>query len=123
MLTLLVLKLPKSINHEKDLALSKKLIKLDPLGATFIVGAVCCLLLALQWGGIILPWNSLTVVSLFVGFGLLTVTFVITQYTSGENVIAPFSKTVCPDRSFVLVLPRDIIVSRKWRMYKNYRRS
>ena len=71
------------------MSLRAKLDYLDPFGIAFIFGAVCCLLLALQWGGIQYAWNSSRVVGLLVGFVLLFAIFCAIQYKLGERATIP----------------------------------
>ena len=61
------------------------------MGTATLIGAICCLLLALQWGGTTYPWNSPKVIGLLVGFGLLVMAFVILQYFLGEGASIPLS--------------------------------
>lgn len=63
---------------------------MDPLGTALIMGATISFLLALQYGGIEHPWNSSTVIGLFVGFGLMTAAFVVLEIYQGErSMITP----------------------------------
>ncbi|KAF2682030.1 MFS general substrate transporter [Lentithecium fluviatile CBS 122367] len=68
----------------------KRIMKLDPIGATLIIPGICCLLLALQWGGQALPWKSSRVIGLCVGSGLLFAAFMIVQWKLGEDAILLF---------------------------------
>ncbi|KAF3067454.1 putative HC-toxin efflux carrier TOXA [Daldinia childiae] len=60
----------------------KKCQQLDIPGTACMVGALICLLLALQWGGSTYPWNDRRIIALFVVFGVLTIVFVAIQTTS-----------------------------------------
>ena len=64
---------------------------LDVLGTVLFLGAICCLVLALQWGGETLPWSSPTVIGLFVGFGLLLPVFGLVQWKRGDDAIIPLN--------------------------------
>jgi hypothetical protein len=44
-------------------------------GAILLLGAISCLNLALQWGGIVHPWSDPKVFGCLIGFGFLTITF------------------------------------------------
>ncbi|KAI1815752.1 major facilitator superfamily domain-containing protein [Poronia punctata] len=82
--------------HSKDSSLQdltpwRKLEHLDPLGSLLIIGAVVSLLLALQWGGQSLPWNSATVIGLLVGFVLITALFFVMQWRQGANATLPLA--------------------------------
>src|ERR1700733_5225314 len=61
----------------------EKMLQLDPTGIALILGAVVCYVLALQWGGVTLPWSSSKVIGLFVGFGLLLVAFGFNEWWLG----------------------------------------
>jgi hypothetical protein len=50
---------------------------------------VVCLLLALQWGRNQYPWNNSRIIGLFIGFGLFTILFVISQAIRGERATLP----------------------------------
>lgn len=76
-------------NKNRRLSLRQKLDHLDPLGCLFFVGAVCCLLLALQWGGQSKPWKSSPVIGLLVGSFLLICVFAVIQWKRGEKATIP----------------------------------
>ena len=59
------------------------------MGTVLFLGAMCCLIFALQQGGQKMPWNSSTIVGLFVGFGILLLAFSFVQWTRGENALIP----------------------------------
>jgi MFS family permease len=40
-----------------DMSLKEKIKEIDIYGAMFLIGAIVCLLLALQWGGTTYPWK------------------------------------------------------------------
>jgi hypothetical protein len=62
---------------------------MDPIGFSFFVPGVVCLLLALQWGGGKYDWGNARIIVLFVLFGLLIVGFVIVQIWLGEAATVP----------------------------------
>ncbi|KAH8651556.1 efflux pump antibiotic resistance protein [Tricladium varicosporioides] len=76
------------LGYQKETLLSR-LKKLDPIGATLLISSICCLFLALQWGGQSLPWNSAKVIGLLVGFGVLLVLFCAAQWYLGEDATMP----------------------------------
>jgi len=49
------------------------------------MGAVVCLLLALQWGGTTYAWRDSKIIGLFIGFGLILIPFVYIQVKRGED--------------------------------------
>lgn len=59
------------------------------MGTVLFLGAMCCMIFALQLGGQTVPWNSSVIVGLFVGFGILLVAFSFVQWTRGENALIP----------------------------------
>ena len=67
----------------------EKRAHLDPLGAVILIAAVCCLLLALQWGGTEYTWGKAIIVCLFVLFGLLLMVFCYLQWMLGEKGTIP----------------------------------
>lgn len=62
---------------------------MDPIGCAVFIGAMCCLLLALQWGGQSRPWNSSTIIGLLVGTFLLLVLFGYLQWKLGDKALIP----------------------------------
>lgn len=81
------LKLKNDNRPSRSLPLKNKLDRMDPLGCIVFIGAICCLALALQWGGQKLPWKSATVIGLMVGFVLIMVCFVFWQYYRQERAL------------------------------------
>ena len=73
----------------RNLPIGEKLKKLDPLGATLLLGSMCCLFLALQWGGSQYLWNSSIIIGLLVGFASLFILFGISQWWLGEQATIP----------------------------------
>ncbi len=84
-----LLKLEGTDNTDRRLALKEKLQRLDPFGACLLIASVCCLVLALQWGGSTLPWGSARIVGLLIGFGLLGIAFFIFEWRIGERAMVP----------------------------------
>ncbi|KAF2194761.1 MFS general substrate transporter [Zopfia rhizophila CBS 207.26] len=85
----LFLRIKNEDNEYRSLSLKKKVASMDPLGCLFFISTVCCLLLALQWGGQTKPWNSTTIIGLLVGAGVLTIVFVFTQWKLQELALIP----------------------------------
>ena len=54
----------------------EKILQLDLIGSALMIGLLTCYILALQYAGQTHPWNSSTVIGLFVGFVLLFVVFI-----------------------------------------------
>lgn len=65
----------------------EKLLQMDLIGTGLILAAVICLLLALEWGGVTKPWNSSDVIGTLIGFGLITVLFVLVEWWQGSRAL------------------------------------
>lgn len=78
-----------SRERSATLTTTEMLLKLDPLGCLFIMSATVCILLAFQWGGQSMPWNSPTVIGLLVAFPLILCLFALAQWRQGEDSIFP----------------------------------
>ncbi|KAL4794976.1 major facilitator superfamily domain-containing protein [Aspergillus venezuelensis] len=63
--------------------------QLDFIGATLLIPCIICLLLALQWGGNMYPWSNSRIIGLFVGFGLLTILTLVSQWKLGDRATLP----------------------------------
>ncbi|KAI4139613.1 MAG: hypothetical protein LQ341_004154 [Variospora aurantia] len=74
----------------RSLPLSIKFKRLDLPGVVLIIAAVSCLFLALEEGSAQVPWSSPKPIGLFVGFGLLLITFGVWQWKAGDNATIPF---------------------------------
>lgn len=74
--------------HSK-LTLKQKIGNIDLIGAFFLISAIVCLLLALQWGGSVYPWTDSKVWGCLLGFGLLIISFTALQIYKGEKATIP----------------------------------
>jgi len=84
-------RIPKSLRN--------KLHSLDPMGIVLLLGAVCCLLLVLQQGGTLWPWNSAKIIGLLAGFSILSIAFGFVQWRLGERATIPVR--ILRDRTFL----------------------
>lgn len=78
---------PRLIHADEPIA--KRIKRLDIIGALIFVPASFMLLIAMQWGGTRYPWNSATVIGLFVGGGVLTLIFIAWQWHQGDDALIP----------------------------------
>jgi hypothetical protein len=62
---------------------------MDLVGAGFLITAIVCLLLALQWGGLQYPWSDSKVWGCFLGFVLLISVFIVIQLRLGDRATIP----------------------------------
>jgi MFS family permease len=66
-----------------------KVKKFDPIGNLLLVPGVVCLLLAVQWGGVVYPWSSARVNALIVLGPVLMIGFAATQVWLKEKATIP----------------------------------
>ncbi|KFY15539.1 hypothetical protein V492_01921 [Pseudogymnoascus sp. VKM F-4246] len=85
---LVFFRLPKHVKPA-EATFREKMLQLDPIGIVLILCAVICYILALQWGGVSLPWNDSKVIGLFIGFGLLLIAFGFNEWWLGERAMLP----------------------------------
>ena len=88
-LIMLSLDLKGVTTDDRKLPLRVKTRRLDLLGAAILVSGLCCLLLALQWGGTSLPWRSSRIIGLLTGTGLILICFFLLQWKIGDNATMP----------------------------------
>ena len=69
--------------------LHRRILELDLVGNFLIIGAIIMILLALQLGGVQLPWNSAQIVGLLVGGGLGLLIFGLWQKHRGLKALIP----------------------------------
>ncbi|KAI9737410.1 MAG: hypothetical protein M1834_009564 [Cirrosporium novae-zelandiae] len=62
---------------------------IDFPGFFIVTCSLICLLLAIQWGGSTYPWNSATVIGLFVGFGAIMTAFVLWEFNAIWPIMPP----------------------------------
>lgn len=104
----LVLRIPRSVDAPGT-SLLKRIRELDLMGASLLIPATICLVLALQWGGNTYPWRDSRIIGLFVGFGVMATLFVISQVYL-ENYSA--SNNTTDDKSGKATIPSWIIKQR-----------
>jgi predicted MFS family arabinose efflux permease len=66
-----------------------RLAKLDGIGTCVFVASMVCLIMALQWGGTIYPWESPRIIVLLSIFGLTLIAWVCYQYHKNDNATVP----------------------------------
>jgi EmrB/QacA subfamily drug resistance transporter len=62
--------------------------RIDWWGAISLVGAIVCLMFAMELGGKHYAWGSVQILSLFAGFALLTVLFMFVETRAAEPIIS-----------------------------------
>ncbi|MGG0655267.1 MDR family MFS transporter [Rummeliibacillus pycnus] len=79
-LVLISLYYTESLQHQKQ--------KIDWLGAITLVGAVVCLMFALELGGNKYEWDSINIISLFSGFLVLFIVFLFAERRASDPIIS-----------------------------------
>jgi hypothetical protein len=74
-----------------DLTWRSKLKAFDAPGAVMLMAATTCLLLALQWGGVVYAWDSGVIVALFAVFAALSLVLLPMQWRAGDAALVPTS--------------------------------
>ncbi|QIX01703.1 hypothetical protein AMS68_007220 [Peltaster fructicola] len=69
--------------------LKQKIKEMDLVGSALFIGAIVCLLLALQWGGITYPWSEPKVMGCLIAFAIMFVLFLGIQYKLGDAAVMP----------------------------------
>jgi MFS family permease len=70
-------------------SLADQLKQMDLPGTLFLLSAIVCLLLALQWGGTMYAWRNGVIIALLVLATAFFVTFGMIQYYSGDLATVP----------------------------------
>lgn len=78
---------PHSIPSDKTLI--QRVKSIDIVGCLLFIPACFLILVAMQWGGTKYPWNSGTIIGLFVGGGVLLVIFIGWEWWLGDNALIP----------------------------------
>ncbi|KAH6860625.1 MFS transporter [Alternaria rosae] len=71
------------------LPVKQRLKNIDIVGAVFLICAIVCLLLCLQWGGFSYAWSNSKVWGTLLGFGLLISVFIGLQMRKGDRATIP----------------------------------
>jgi len=77
------------VRSHSHLTTRQKIGQMDLAGAFFLICAIVCLLLALQWGGTVYPWSDSKVWGTLLGFGLIVIVFIILQLYRGDRATIP----------------------------------
>ncbi|KAI9878969.1 MAG: hypothetical protein M1830_010023 [Pleopsidium flavum] len=87
LVVLLFFKPPK--RKVSQLTVLQKLSQFDYVGALLLICAITCLLLSLQWGGIVYPWSHSKVYGCIIGFTLIIICFVAVELKLGDKAAVP----------------------------------
>lgn len=67
--------------------MKEKLLQLDPIGTSLLMGAIIAYLTAVHYGGQMEPWSSSLVIGLIVGSVVLFALFGVVEYWQGERAM------------------------------------
>ena len=84
---IIILQNPRHLATNKTI--KQRLKELDYIGPIIFIPANICILLALQWGGSLYPWNSPIILSLLGGFGGIITIWIYSQFRLGERATIP----------------------------------
>jgi MFS family permease len=73
----------------ENLTIMGKIRQLDLVGTVLSIGSICCLLLALQWGGNELAWKNATIIGLLCAFPVIFFLFVLWEHRIGDKAMMP----------------------------------
>ena len=71
--------------EHSSLSFRQKIGQMDLVGAFFLICAIVCLLLALQWGGSTYAWSDSKVWGCLLGFFLIIFIFIALQFKRGDR--------------------------------------
>ncbi|KAF1941820.1 MFS general substrate transporter [Clathrospora elynae] len=71
------------------LSVKERIKNIDIVGAIFLICAIVCLLLTLQWGGFSYSWSNAKVWGTLLGFGLLIAIFIAIQIYQKDRATIP----------------------------------
>ncbi|TVY39370.1 Efflux pump [Lachnellula subtilissima] len=77
--------------NKKKPTFGETINRLDPIGFALFAPFCVMLLIALQWGGSTHPWNSSTIIGLFIGSGLCLIVFLFWENRRGDTAMIPLS--------------------------------
>ncbi|KAF7916314.1 hypothetical protein EAE99_009787 [Botrytis elliptica] len=87
--------LDRKPHPDRQLPISTKLLKLDPLSFILLLSSMTCLFVAVEFGGVSVSWSNSKAWGSALGFGLLGISFIILQGHQKENLVTGFSTTRC----------------------------
>lgn len=82
---------PEGVSKEQGQSIIQKVKQLDLIGCALFIPSIIMVMLAMEWGGERYPWNSATIIGLFVGFVVEMIVFVLWEIHKGDQSMIPFS--------------------------------
>jgi hypothetical protein len=99
---------------EAGFSFKEKVNRLDPIGTVIFVPCIVCIILALQWGGVVYPWDSARIIALLVVFGLLLLTWLAVQAWKKENATVPprifFRRSIAAGFTYAMLVSGSLLV-------------
>ncbi|KAF7191068.1 MFS gliotoxin efflux transporter gliA [Pseudocercospora fuligena] len=87
----------------------EKVKQMDIAGAAIILAGMCCILLALQWGGVTKSWGSGDVIATLVVFGVLLVVLCVLEPWLGEY--AAVNTRLLRTKTFAFLMTFQVILA------------
>ena len=77
----------------------EKILQMDLTGVFFLLCAVICIILALQWGGTTKSWGSADVIGTLIGFFLILGAFCVNEYIVGGRAL--FTPSIIKNKTVI----------------------
>ncbi|GAP88446.1 putative major facilitator superfamily transporter [Rosellinia necatrix] len=71
----------------QEARLTERLLQMDPLGTSLMMGLIIAYLTAVNYGGQIYPWSSSVVIGLLVGVGVIAIAFGLCEWWQDDRAI------------------------------------
>lgn len=88
--------------------------KLDLLVLVLFIPSISCLIIALQWGGLVYPWNNGRVIALWVVFGVTLIAWMTNQAWKGDNATLPprifFQRTILSGFAYSFIFTSSMMM-------------
>ncbi|KAJ6024771.1 MFS general substrate transporter [Penicillium herquei] len=88
-LTVIFLFRDPPVSHVQEISIREKFKNLDIFGLVIFISALCCLVLALEWGGSKYTWSSTRIIALLVVFVVLLIIFAFAEIRGQERAMLP----------------------------------
>ncbi|RJE22001.1 efflux pump [Aspergillus sclerotialis] len=100
--------------HQRRLPFKERLDQLDPIGLLLFIPCIVCLILALQWGGVVYSWSNARIIVLWVVFGITLIIWIAVQAWKKDNATVPprafFQRSILASFSFAITVASSMII-------------
>ena len=101
--------------QREQLSLFAHFKRLDPVGLSFFVPSMVSLILALQWGGSVYPWEAPKIIGLLTVFAVTFILFLVVEALTPETAMAPtrvvLDRSVSGSMFFMLLISGGLMAS------------